>query len=33
MTRAVLGVIGGSVVYELPGVTDLREERVASPWG
>ena len=33
MTKAILGVIGGSGVYDLPGLTDLREERVASPWG
>ncbi len=33
MTKAVLGVIGGSGVYDLPGLTDRREERVASPWG
>ncbi len=33
MTKAVLGVIGGSGVYDLPGLTDMREERVASPWG
>jgi 5'-methylthioadenosine phosphorylase len=30
---AVLGVIGGSGLYELPGLEDVREERVASPWG
>ncbi|WP_349370768.1 S-methyl-5'-thioadenosine phosphorylase [Salinarimonas sp.] len=33
MTRAVLGVIGGSGVYDLPGMEDVREERIASPWG
>jgi 5'-methylthioadenosine phosphorylase len=33
VTRAVLGVIGGSGVYDLPGLEDVREERVASPWG
>jgi len=33
MARAVLGVIGGSGVYDLPGLEDVREERVASPWG
>jgi 5'-methylthioadenosine phosphorylase len=33
MTQAVLGIIGGSGIYDLPGLTDLREERVASPWG
>ena len=33
MTKAVLGVIGGSGVYDLPGLEEVREERVASPWG
>src|SRR5215211_1381917 len=33
MTKAILGVIGGSGVYDLPGFEDLREERIASPWG
>lgn len=33
MTRAVLGIIGGSGVYDLPGLKDQREERVCSPWG
>ena len=33
MGKAVLGVIGGSGVYDLPGLADRREERVASPWG
>ncbi|GGK23289.1 S-methyl-5'-thioadenosine phosphorylase [Salinarimonas ramus] len=33
MARAVLGVIGGSGVYDLPGMEDVREERVVSPWG
>ena len=33
MTKAVLGVIGGSGVYDLPGIADVREERIASPWG
>src|SRR3954447_15640085 len=33
MTKAVLGVIGGSGVYDLPGIKDVREERIASPWG
>ena len=26
-------MIGGSGVYDLPGLTDIREERIASPWG
>jgi 5'-methylthioadenosine phosphorylase len=33
MTKAVLGVIGGSGIYDLPGLTNVREERIASPWG
>ena len=33
MTKAVLGIIGGSGIYDLPGLENVREERVASPWG
>jgi 5'-methylthioadenosine phosphorylase len=33
MTKSVLGIIGGSGIYELPGLTNMREERVNSPWG
>src|SRR5215212_2096604 len=33
MTKAILGVIGGSGVYDLPGLTEVREERMVSPWG
>jgi 5'-methylthioadenosine phosphorylase len=33
MTKAVLGIIGGSGVYNLPGIEDMREEHIASPWG
>ncbi|AWB22101.1 S-methyl-5'-thioadenosine phosphorylase [Methylobacterium currus] len=33
MVKAVLGVIGGSGVYDLPGLEDVREERITSPWG
>lgn len=33
MTKAVLGIIGGSGIYELPGLENVREEHVASPWG
>jgi len=33
MTKAVLGVIGGSGIYDLPGLEHVREERVATPWG
>jgi 5'-methylthioadenosine phosphorylase len=33
MAKAVLGIIGGSGIYELPGLQNVREERIASPWG
>src|SRR3974390_12855 len=33
MTKAVLGVIGGSGIYDLPGRGNVREERIASPGG
>src|SRR6202034_293433 len=33
MAKAIVGVIGGSGVYDLPGLTDLREEQIATPWG
>jgi 5'-methylthioadenosine phosphorylase len=33
MPKAIVGIIGGSGVYDLPGLTDLREERVDTPWG
>ncbi|MET0219441.1 MAG: S-methyl-5'-thioadenosine phosphorylase, partial [Tardiphaga sp.] len=33
MTQAVLGIIGGSGIYDLPGLEDAREEVIASPWG
>jgi 5'-methylthioadenosine phosphorylase len=33
MAKAVLGIIGGSGVYDLPGLENVREERIASPWG
>ena len=33
MAKAVLGIIGGSGVYDLPGLQNVREERVRSPWG
>jgi 5'-methylthioadenosine phosphorylase len=31
--KARLGIIGGSGIYDLPGLADRREERIASPWG
>jgi 5'-methylthioadenosine phosphorylase len=33
MAKSVLGIIGGSGIYDLPGLTNVREERVRSPWG
>jgi 5'-methylthioadenosine phosphorylase len=33
MAKAVLGVIGGSGIYDLPGLTNVREQRIKSPWG
>jgi 5'-methylthioadenosine phosphorylase len=33
MTRAVLGIIGGSGIYDLPGLEKVRQKKVKSPWG
>jgi 5'-methylthioadenosine phosphorylase len=33
MANTVLGIIGGSGVYDIPGLENPRWERVASPWG
>jgi 5'-methylthioadenosine phosphorylase len=33
MASAVLGIIGGSGIYDLPGLESVREEAIASPWG
>ena len=33
MAKSVVGVIGGSGVYALDGLVDMREERIESPWG
>ena len=33
MAKAVLGIIGGSGIYDLPGLQNVREEHVNSPWG
>jgi 5'-methylthioadenosine phosphorylase len=33
MTKAVLGIIGGSGIYDLPGLENVREEAIKSPWG
>jgi 5'-methylthioadenosine phosphorylase len=33
MTKAVLGIIGGSGVYDLPGLEKVRSKKIAGPWG
>jgi 5'-methylthioadenosine phosphorylase len=33
MTKSILGIIGGSGIYDLPGLQNVRDERLESPWG
>ncbi len=33
MTRAVLGIVGGSGIYDLPGLQVIDEVKVDTPWG
>src|SRR5438309_2550707 len=33
MTKAVLGIIGGSGIYDLPGLERVRQRKIKSPWG
>src|SRR5256714_3719094 len=33
MTNAVLGIIGGSGVYDLPELENVHEEAISTPWG
>ena len=33
MTKAVLGIIGGSGIYDLPGLEKVKQKRIKSPWG
>ena len=33
MMNAVLGIIGGSGIYDLPGLANVRDEAIESPWG
>lgn len=33
MSKAIVGIVGGSGVYDLPGLEDLREEKITTPWG
>src|SRR5438132_12671628 len=33
MTKTILGIIGGSGIYDLPGLEGVREQRFDCPWG
>jgi 5'-methylthioadenosine phosphorylase len=33
MSKTILGIIGGSGIYDLPGLEGAREHRFESPWG
>lgn len=33
MTKSVVGIIGGSGVYDLPGLQNVRREKIYTPWG
>ena len=33
MTQTVLGIVGGSGFYDLPGLENPRWETIESPWG
>ena len=33
MQQAEIGIIGGSGLYAMPGLTEVREEHVSTPWG
>ncbi len=33
MTAAIVGIIGGSGVYNLPGLENIREQWIETPWG
>lgn len=33
MTTAVLGIIGGSGIYDLPGIEEVSDRHVSTPWG
>src|SRR5579871_4641366 len=33
MARAVLGIIGGSGIYDLPGLENVVQKTIVSPWG
>lgn len=33
MAKSIVGIIGGSGVYDLPGLRNARIERISKPWG
>ena len=33
MAKVVLGIIGGSGIYDLPGLTNAQSKVIESPWG
>src|SRR6185503_16100381 len=33
MTKSVLGIVGGSGIYDLPGLEKVRSRKIKSPWG
>ena len=33
MARSIVGIIGGSGVYDLPGLRNTRQEKISTPWG
>jgi 5'-methylthioadenosine phosphorylase len=33
MTKAILGIIGGSGIYDLPGIEEVRPVQLSTPWG
>ncbi len=33
MAQAEIGIIGGSGLYAMPGLTDIQEQSVSTPWG
>ncbi len=33
MTKSVLGIVGGSGLYDMPALENVRWERIDTPWG
>jgi 5'-methylthioadenosine phosphorylase len=33
VSKAVLGIVGGSGIYDLPGLTNAQSKIIESPWG